>query len=113
MKFTQEQRLMQRLLQRPVCGLTRDPYIGSRIAARILDLKHKGFTIEAMRPCIDPMHAHRNKKQVQYTLVPADQDARCVNCGLDQALELTGAVYPPDSTVSVVKCRECGTEDLR
>ena len=93
--------LLNMLLDGPVCGLTRNPYIGARISARILELRQLGFTIETRR-CEHPRHDHRTK-QIEYMLAPGSWN-RCPYCG-GQHLSWSS---PDEQGQRRMKCFDCG-----
>ena len=111
-KPTQRQNVARRLLQAPLCGTTRDPLLGIRIAARINELRNVGYDIET-RPCEAPRHDHQTK-QIEYYLPHRNLARdRCALCGGTLRSSGEGVQYYIDRLLLIFICDKCGRKDLR
>lgn len=111
-KTTQRQNVARRLLEAPLCGTTRDPNYGIRIAARINELRNVGFVIDN-EVCSSPRHQH-NSKQIEYVLRHRSEARdKCALCG--GTLRSSGEGVQPHygRLFLVYVCGECGRKDLR
>lgn len=121
-KTTQRQNVARRLLEAPLCGTTRDPNYGIRIAARINELRNVGFVIDN-EVCSSPRHQH-NSKQIEYVLRHRSEARdKCALCGgtlrssvrnMISGVASGEGVQPHYGRLFLVYvCGECGRKDLR
>ncbi len=110
MKTTQRQNVLRTLLDSPVCGTTRDPELGIRIAARINELRHAGYWIATV-PCT--IHEHQSR-QIQYELRSyGDAKDGCAYCGPGPFLSIELMKRISGVWFEIVACNICGKRDLR
>lgn len=110
MKTSQRQNVLRTLLDQPLCGTTRDPELGQRLAARVAELRQAGFWIVTV-PCTNDTHQHRSR-QIQYEL-------REYHGGLDGCAYCGPGPYQQvqyvevDTLRDIVNCSVCGRKDWR
>jgi hypothetical protein len=110
---TQRQNVLRRVLQAPLCGTTRNPLLGQRIAARVNELRQVGFPI-VTEPCDRPHHQHESR-QIQYDLFdpPYAYDDNCAYCYGYLRSTGEGPEYVDGQPLLVYQCAKCGRKDLR